>query len=141
MVTVGRVKLASVAALVLLVAAGAYVHLAQRTDAGVAEVAGTWSTHLAASCVAAFLSFAAFPATRRSDLARTVAMALLLLEVGDRLMFGAWRWADVAADVAASCLERLRGLMRNAPETPFSIAYPGDRRRRLGSTLLQPRRR
>jgi hypothetical protein len=136
-ITVGRVKLASIAALACVVLGGSYMYLAQHGDAAPAGTDGAWPLHLVGAYVAATLSFAAFPSTRRADLARTTLMALLLMEIVDRLVFGRLNLANIVADAvgayavfASSCLERLRAVMRSDPHAPFSVVYPGDRRRR-----------
>ena len=139
-VTVGKIKLASSTALALLGLGDLYVHIAQRGDPALALAACAWSVDLAVSCLATTLSFAAFPRTRRSDLARTTLLVLVLIQIADRAVFGELRLASLAADAAgaygvfaASCLERLRTLVRDDPSAPFSIVYPEDRRRRRRS--------
>jgi len=88
------------------------------------------------------LAFAAMPATRRSDIAKTVTLFAVLIQLGRRLAGFECDILEVPCDAlgayavfTASCVERLRALNRTDPHEPFSLVYPNDRRRQSRSAV------
>ena len=81
------------------------------------------------------LGFAAFPATRRSDIAKVAVLGAALLQIARLLSHHECDPFEMVFDVLGACavfsgsfLERFRTLTRADPHEPFSMIYPSNRR-------------
>jgi len=142
-VEVGTIKLLScslLAGAAALVGAGFFCEIRAHDPSAMALAR---IAHLCLTFCLTLLAFAAMPSTRRSDIAKGVALLAILLQLARRMAGYDWDLLEVPCDVlgayavfVTSCIETFRALNRSDPHEPFSLVYPNDRRRR-SRTLTQ----
>jgi hypothetical protein len=136
-VEVGTVKLFSgslLAGAAALVGAGFFCETCPHEPSALALAR---IAHLCLIFAITLLAFASLPTTRRSDIAKGVALLAVLIQLARRIAGYDWDLAEIPCDMlgayavfVTSCVERFRALNRSDPHEPFSLVYPNDRRRR-----------
>jgi len=134
---VGAIKLFSRAVLAgfaTLVGIGFFNEICSHDPRGIVLARGA---HTCIIYGVTLLAFASMPATRRSDIAKSIALVAVLIQLGRRVAGYDCDLLEVACDAlgayavfVSSCIERFRALNRQDPHEPFSLVYPQDRRRR-----------
>ncbi len=136
--TIGRIALclAAPAYCLYILAPGALGDLAPSSP--------QYALHICSGYGLTFLGFVAFPETRRSDLVKIVILASVLtfiarayLGLGFNLFLIFGDIVGALGAISPRLAERLRSLCRADPNQIFSMAHPGDRRRKT-SSLRRP---